>query len=87
MWNFIMDYGLLLFGGSVAALGLGFTAAVIYSEAYEWNKGRCLRHGREWIRFDYDNSGRRGYKCSDTEHGFCVTWIGWWSDKNYDPFK
>lgn len=49
-------------------------------DRYVWNDGHCRTCGWEWVWFDTDSQGGRGYKCYGQHH----TWISWpWVDSDY----
>lgn len=43
-------------------------------ETYQWNKGICRNCGHEFLFFDFDHTGARGYKCKNCFH---TVWISY----------
>lgn len=62
--------------GLVLVVILGFMLWAVRAERLDWNGGLCSKCGGEWVIFNRDSYGGRGYLCS----GCCPTrhiWISW----------
>lgn len=67
MWIFIISMAAIVYGG---VLYFGYR-----SEKKLWNQGYCLECGGEWVNFDTDSQGGRGYKCGcPKNHTIWITW-------------
>ncbi len=67
IWLLAVLLGLLVAG----------TAWGYLSERLAWNEGRCDRCGAQWVNFDMDSQGGRGYCCRNHERTHYGPWISY----------
>lgn len=59
-------------GSIIFTIIVGGLLCALY-EKLQWNNGVCRECGEEWICFDVDSQGGRGYRCKNFH--FC--WISY----------
>ena len=73
-----MDTSTIAFIIVMSLISIG-TSYSRYMEKKEWNNGYCCRCHSQWINFDTDSQGGRGYMCLCKRH----IWMSWGFDKKH----